>query len=328
MKLGEALVSVDLITPEQLKEALSRQVMFGGRIGTNLVELGFITEDDIVQFFSKYFKTPAVKPSALEDIAPEVIASLDAKFAEKYYMVPFRKERSRLHVAMLEPQTFDRLEEFRFMIGLDIVPYVMSELRLLYCLEKYYGIKRDLRFISVYDKISGAGAEIEKRAWQKEAVNVAEHFAVVRDRDQVIDILLNEATRVAARAAVFELHGSMVSGWKGRGITVEGFEDTLRDSSICEEVHRNKTLFRGKIPETPANAKLIDILHGVPQESCMLPIRFRDRDIGLLYVDNGNEKVLDAGLAYISTLVAMAEVSFEFILMRKKLYSVISLPQE
>lgn len=324
MKLGEALVSVNLITREQLKEALARQVIYGARIGTNLVELGYITEEQIVAFFSKYFKTPALNPSALDDIPPDVIAMLDTKFAEKYCMVPFRRDRQRLHVAVLEPQTFDRLEEFRFMTGFDIIPYVMSELRLLHCLERYYGIKRDLRYISVYDKVSDAGTETLAKDWQSEAAKIAEQFALVQNKDQVVDILLNETAPIASRAAVFELNGIMVSGWKGRGIAAEGFEDTIRDSSVYDEVHRNKTFFRGTIDEVPANMKLIELLHGTPQDCCIMPIRFHDKDIGLLYVDNGNEDVLDAGLSYISTLLEMASVSFEFVLLRKKLYSVIS----
>jgi len=42
MKLGESLVKEDLITPQQLTMALERQVIFGGGIGTNLIELGII----------------------------------------------------------------------------------------------------------------------------------------------------------------------------------------------------------------------------------------------------------------------------------------------
>ena len=43
MKLGEALVKNSLITRDQLRLALERQVIFGGRIGTNIVELGMLT---------------------------------------------------------------------------------------------------------------------------------------------------------------------------------------------------------------------------------------------------------------------------------------------
>ena len=58
MKLGEALIKESLITKEHLKLALERQVIFGGRIGTNLVELKVIKESELVSFLSKYLRCP------------------------------------------------------------------------------------------------------------------------------------------------------------------------------------------------------------------------------------------------------------------------------
>jgi len=52
----------------------------------------------------------------------------------------------------------------------------------------------------------------------------------------------------------------------------------------------------------------------------MIPIHIRDKIVGLLYVDNGNNAVLDAGVGYINSLVAMAAVSFEIVILRKKLF--------
>jgi len=323
MKLGEALVHGKLITQAQLKEALERQVIVGGRIGTNLVELAHIKEEDIMEFFGKFFRTPTVKPELLEDIDPETIASLDRDLAEKYMMVPFRRDRNRLHAVMLNPRSFDVIEEIRFKTGYDIIPYVITELRLLYYLEKYYGIRRDLRFISVHDRIIETGEKESRYEWESQALKVAELFGAVHEKGNVIDILLNETAGIAARGAVFEVNDVLISGWKGRGISVEGFEDTARGSSIYQEVLKKRALYRGPLQEVPGNEKLIACLQGAPRDCCMLPINFHGKVIGLLYVDNGNDKVFDASLSYISTLVAMAEVSFEFVLLRKKLYSVI-----
>jgi hypothetical protein len=323
MKLGEALVSGNLITKEQLKEALERQVMFGGRLGTNLVELGYIKDEDIMSFFGKFFRTPAVKTGILDEIDPETIASLDKGLAEKYMMVPFRRDRNRLHVAMLDPRSFEVIDEIRFATGFDIIPYVITELRLMYYLEKYYGIKRGLRYISVHDKIIKTEEQASHFEWHSEAFKIAEQFAGVNDKGHVIDILLNETAGMAARGAVFEVNDILISGWKGRGISVDGFEDAVGDSSVYHAVLKKETLYRGPLLQAPGNEKLIERLQGMPRDCCMLPIKFHDKVIGLLYVDNGNEDVLDTDLSYISTLVAMAEVSFEFVLLRKKLYGVI-----
>ncbi len=319
MKLGEALMNSSIITRDQLKQALERQVIFGGRIGSNIIELGFVKEQEMLSFLSSFFKVPAVKVTDLNTIDPEVIASITAEFADKYKILPFRKDRNRLHVAMLDPRSLSSVDEMRFLTGFDIVPYVITELRMLYCLEKYYGLKRDLRYISVF---GGEVAQEEKKPEDaaKQILKVKEQFASVRDKEEVIGVLLNDTKQAAARAAVFLVKGNAVSGWKSRGINIDLFSLPLDGQSLFSEVLSTKNYYRGPLLKIPGNALLIERLNGTPQDCCMMPVTIRDKIIGLLYVDNGNNSVLDAGLGFIHSLVAMAAVSFEIVILRKKLF--------
>ncbi len=319
MKLGEAMVKNSLITRDQLKQALERQVIFGGRIGTNILELGVITEGDMLSFLSSYLKVPAAKPSDLNDIDAEVIASISRELAEKYKGMPFRKDRNRLHVAMLDPREIASIDEMRFLTGSDIIPYIITDLRMYYCLEKYYGIKRDLRYISVLGKEEAAG---EKRPDDdnEQLLKAKEQFAGVRDREEVIGILLNETKPLASRASVFLVKGGVISGWKSRNIPVDQFEVPVDDLSIFSEVLNRKAYYRGPLLKMPGNEPLIGRLGGLPQDCCMIPIHVRDKIVGLLYVDNGNNAVLDAGVSHINSLVAMAAISFEIVILRRKLF--------
>ncbi len=61
LKLGEAMIEDGLITRDQLRATLERHVVFGGRIGTNIVELGILAEKDLAEFLSRFFKMPAVE---------------------------------------------------------------------------------------------------------------------------------------------------------------------------------------------------------------------------------------------------------------------------
>lgn len=319
MKLGEALIKNSIITRDQLKKALERQVIFGGRIGSNIIELGFIKENDMLSFLSSFFKVSAIKVSDLSAIDPEVIASISREFADKYRILPFKKDRSRLHVAMLDPRSLSSVDELRFLTGFDIIPYVITELRLLYCLEKYYDLKRDLRYISVFGK-EDAQEEKKPEDAAKQVIKIKEQYAAVRDKEEVIGILLNETKSAAARAAVFLVKGHTVSGWKSRGIEIDRFNLPVEGQSIFTEVLTGKTHYRGPLLKIPGNELLIERLNGTPQDCCMMPVTIRDKIIGLLYVDNGNTSVLDAGLGYIHNLVAMAAVSFEIVILRKKLF--------
>ncbi len=319
MKLGEALIKETIITRDQLKKALERQVIFGGRIGSNIIELGFVKEQDMLSFLGSFFKVPAVKIADLSAIDPEVIACITAETADKYKMLPFKKDRNRLHAAMLDPRSMSSVDEIRFLLGLDIVPYAITELRLLYCLEKYYDIKRDLRYISAF---GGEEAQEEKKPEDtaKQILKVKEQFAGVRDKEEVIGILMNETKSVATRAAVFLVKGNTVSGWKSRGIDIDKFDMSVEGQSVFSEVLARKTYYRGPLLKIPGNLLLTERLNGNPQDCCMMPVTIRDKIIGLLYVDNGNNSVLDAGLGYIHNLVAMSAVSFEIVILRKKIF--------
>jgi len=321
MKLGEVLVKEGLITREHLRLALERQVIFGGRIGTNIVELGILTEDEFTKFLSRYLKIPVVESSQLVSIDEETIACLTKEMAEKYKAIPFKKEKNRLHVAMLDPKEIHLVDEFRFVSGYDIIPYAASELRVLYALEKYYGIKRDLRYISIFDRFE----EEEKRVVatdSEELKKVKEAFANIRDKEEIAGLLISEAQKAAKRVALFVIKGNNVSGWKSKGISVEGVEINTTVPSIFNEVLARKAYYRGPVLKIPGNEELIKMLSGTPQDSLTIPINIRERAIALLYADNGINSVLDANLNYLNTLVAVASIAFEILILRKKIMDI------
>lgn len=147
IKLGEMLLSRGLITRSQLEEALLGQKQFGGRLGTNLVEMGLITEELVASCLSEQLGVPHVRPQALAAIPRDVIARLSRELAEKYRVVPLRLERE-MHVAMADPHSFDRIDELAFAVGMRLRPYVVTEVSLNYALERYYGLRREVRHLS------------------------------------------------------------------------------------------------------------------------------------------------------------------------------------
>jgi len=320
MKLGEALVRAGLITKEHLRQALERQVIFGGRIGTNLVELKVIKETDLVSFLSKYLKVPAVEPSKLLTADEETRACISREMAEKYKVVPFRKDRNRLHVASIDPRSMAAVDELRFITGYDIIPYVTSELRLLYALEKFYGLERDLRYISIFDHEEDSEEKPkDSEESKKQLIRIKEQFAEAKERDEIIGLLLNETRKIASRAGIFIMKSEKVSGWRGRGMDAENVEIRIEPSSVFAEVLNRKNYYRGPLLKIPGNEPLIALLFGTPQDCCMIPIQLREKVIAFLYLDNGNKAVLDAGLSYAHALVTMTAYSFEISILKKKI---------
>ncbi len=319
MKLGEAMVKDSIITKEQLRLALERQVIFGGRLGTNLIELGIIKESELSKFLSKFSKAPAVDPKELISSDKETLSSMSLETVRKYNAIPFKKEKKRLHVALLEPLAMSSVDELRFVTGLDIVPYVCSEIRFLYALEKLYGLSRDLRYISIFGEDEDLQGQKERD--EKHTLKIKTEFANAQNRDEVIGILLNESKNIAERVGIFIVKDNRATGWKSKGFPIEKLNVDINIPSIFTDVINRKHYYRGPLLKIPGNEPFIQALSGMPQDSIMIPITIREKVIALLYADNGNVSVLDASLSYINSLVTMASYSFELIILRNKLMS-------
>jgi len=149
LRIGEAMVGEGIITNEQLAKALERQIIFGGRLGTNLVEMGLINEEGLAKFLSKALRVPYAEPAFFEEVGQDVLDSISRELVEKHTAFPIKKERNRLHLAMKDPNDIAVVDELRFVVGLDIRPYIASEMRIAFAMEKYYGVKRDIRYVAV-----------------------------------------------------------------------------------------------------------------------------------------------------------------------------------
>ncbi|HEY5514224.1 MAG TPA: hypothetical protein VIK40_11330, partial [Geomonas sp.] len=110
MKLGELLIQAGKITPAQLEEALKEQAIFGGKFGTNLIEMGYLDEHDLAHFLSKKTGLPHASPELLMNIPPQVIRLIPEDAARKYRVVPVALNNRRLSLAMSDPSDFAAID--------------------------------------------------------------------------------------------------------------------------------------------------------------------------------------------------------------------------
>jgi hypothetical protein len=149
MKVGSMLVKQKIITEAQLEEALKNQVIFGGKIGTNLIELGYLTADQLSEYLSKNKGVPSVTSQELQNIPPQVIATIPAELVKKHQVIPIALEKKRLTVAMADPSDLAAIDRLAFITGLYISPVVIPEILLITSMERYYKIKRATRYITI-----------------------------------------------------------------------------------------------------------------------------------------------------------------------------------
>ena len=148
------LVEAGAITRTQLNEALRHQAHAGGRLGSNLVELGFIDEKTLAAFLAKQLSIPAVTAASIDRIRPPLLELFSAQVAERLRALPIREDAGRLWVAMTDPSDKRAIDELEQITRKPIRPMVAPELLMQYGLEKHYRVRRRPRIVEV--KTSGA----------------------------------------------------------------------------------------------------------------------------------------------------------------------------
>lgn len=149
MRLGEIFIQKGMITQAQLEQALHAQLIYGGHLGTCLIEQGIVNEEQLGRVLSDSFKVPYAGVERFAEIPRSVIQTLPPRTVDKVHAIPFEKHGKILSVAMIDPTDLPTLDEVAFASGCRIDPWVAPEVRILQAMERYYDIPRRQRYIAV-----------------------------------------------------------------------------------------------------------------------------------------------------------------------------------
>jgi hypothetical protein len=155
-KLGQLLVARGWITVQQLNRALQNQSVVGSRVGTCLLEMEAISEENLLKGLSEHFGVPAVSLDDLRGIPEEVLALVPDKIARRCRAVPFRVVGSRLDVAMMDPRNLAAQDEIAFASGKRVNVHVAHELRILEALERCYREETSSRLSLLAERLNRA----------------------------------------------------------------------------------------------------------------------------------------------------------------------------
>src|SRR3979411_2787706 len=126
VRIGELLLKEKRITAEQLQQALNHQKAGGGKLGFNLVKMGFVKDDEIIALLSKQYGVPSINLAQFE-IDSGVIKLIPADTANKYQIVPLSRAGATLTIAMTDPTNVFAMDDIKFMTGYNVEPVVASE---------------------------------------------------------------------------------------------------------------------------------------------------------------------------------------------------------
>jgi hypothetical protein len=357
IKLGDMLVKSGLITQEQLEEALRNQVIFGGKLGTNLMELGYLGEEDIARCLSDKLSVPYVNPDQLDDIPAELIKLFPRELVERYRVVPLSLDKRKLTLVMSDPSDLAAIDEISFRTGFIIKPVISPEVRLFTALEKYYEIPRDRRYISVTSAFRKEWKEsrsvtpppppvpmpininpepetddvidleiIEEPTFDEpgEMTLEALSWALVNaeDRDQIAETVLTFAAQELDGCALFLIRGNQATGWRGlrSGKPITNFETlqvSLDAPSVLQLVAQGKSFYLGPLASGPDNQMISAAVCGKPGPVCLVPLTMMGRVVSVLYADNGGLELQDQ-LPLLQKVMNKTAMAFEILILKTK----------
>ena len=136
-RLGDLLVGEGLISPEQLQRALQEQKRSNEKLGSILVRLGLLNEDQLIGFLSRQYGLPSITLSQL-DIDPEVLKLVPANMAKKYEVLPVKRVGNALTLAMADPTNVFAIDDIAFVTNLQVLPVVASQGAIRKAIERNY----------------------------------------------------------------------------------------------------------------------------------------------------------------------------------------------
>lgn len=204
-KLSHLLVERKLLTEEQLKEALRVQKERNLPIGRVLVDLGLITEKDLLAAFSEHLNIPPVDLSRFE-VDPALTELIPKQIAQHYEIVPVSRIGKSVTIAMSNPLSLFAMEEIRSLTGLDLRPTLASQkdvsetFRKLYEQNTQQAIASALEGFTSSGKLELIGAVREREKDSEELIRLTQDAPVL----QVMELILEEACRLRASDILIE----------------------------------------------------------------------------------------------------------------------------
>jgi type IV pilus assembly protein PilB len=160
--LGEMMISEGLLSREQLDRALSEQKLHGGRIGTILRSMGFVTEEEIIKVLGKQM---GIQPVTLSSIIidPDVVTIIPETLARRHQVIPVFKKNRTLTLAMVDPLNVFAIDDLQRATGMEILPVVTSETELMKAIDRFYSATSTMEEAAKEADLQGYGVMPEEQ---------------------------------------------------------------------------------------------------------------------------------------------------------------------
>ena len=201
-RLGDLLVREGLIDNEQLTRALQEQKGSNDKLGSILVKLSFVTEENLIAFLSRQYGIQSITLSQL-DIDPDILKLVPEQIARKYEVLPVKLQGNTLTLAMGDPTNVFALDDVGFMTNLQVIPAVASQAAIRQAIDRSYDSKGG-GIADIVSEMEGAAADVELVEGDEEAAaSKVDVFELKESADEapvvrLINMILVDAIRRGA----------------------------------------------------------------------------------------------------------------------------------
>ncbi len=201
-RLGDLLVREGLIDNEQLARALQEQKGSNDKLGSILVKLSFVTEENLIAFLSRQYGIQSITLSQL-DIDPDILKLVPEQIARKYEVLPVKLQGNTLTLAMGDPTNVFALDDVGFMTNLQVIPAVASQAAIRQAIDRSYDSKGG-GIADIVSEMEGAAADVELVEGDEEAAaSKVDVFELKESADEapvvrLINMILVDAIRRGA----------------------------------------------------------------------------------------------------------------------------------
>ncbi len=303
--LPRLLLKDGFATREQIEEAIRHQAVYGGHLGTNLVETGALREEELALCLSRQFGVPTVNVDRAA-IDPDLVMRIGPERCRSAKVFPYRVESKTLALLMVNPGEHVVKAEIAYSTGLIVKPYVVTELTMASLLEQYCGMLPNWRYeeqeLDYIDRSSrahrskmAAGGTLPRLPRAEPTVETA------ANRDEIVHAIVSQTARQVGRAVFFIVKKEIVFGWEGIGDRIDpdlvkAIAITLNRESVFDSVIRHPGHYLGSIPRSTANDLVRKALYKQRGNSLFVPVHVGGRVVNILYADAGPMASIDADI--------------------------------
>ena len=267
-RLLELLVKENLLTADQAQKAMAEQRRTSDRLASVLTRLGFLKEDDLLDFLSRKYGIPIINLGRVE-VDPEILRLVRREVVQKYQVFPVRKVGNTLTLALADPTVVLAIDDVQFATGLHVIPVLAAESAIRTAIDQNYA----------------TGTDDIKKFIDQEAATSESSLEVV-DRNQKTDIaeLGKEAQEAPTIRFVNLIIGDAIRK-RASDIHLEPYEKVFRvryriDGVLHDMMNPPKQMEPAILSRVKIMANLDIAERRLPQDG-RISVKFQNREIDL-----------------------------------------------